>query len=136
MASEYSFDLLQIHHRPDLDMLVGRWSYQPEPTELPAAYTQLSRAALAYNSRRWLQDIRRRTLNDAETSRWLLAEYFPGLVRQLGGRLTVAYLTSPTLMHIILSSPSFQPPGAYTDQPFGVAFFTDEGEAMDWLRQP
>lgn len=117
-------------------MLVGRWGYQPEPAELPAAYAQLSRAALAYNSRRWLQDIRRRTLNDAETTRWLLANYFPDVARQLGGRLTVAYLTSPTLMNIILDSPSFMPPGAYSSHPFGVAFFTDEGEAMNWLRQP
>lgn len=135
MASEFSTDLLQISHRPDLDLLVGRWSYQPEPTELPATYAQLSRAALACNSRRWLQDIRRRTLNDAQTTSWLLGTYFPGMARQLGGRLHVAYLTSPSLMQVILSSPGFLAPDAYANQPFGVAFFTDEGEAMNWLRQ-
>lgn len=36
----------------------------PDPAGLPAAYEQLATGTRAANSRFWLQDIRRRTLND------------------------------------------------------------------------
>ena len=129
-------ELLQLTYRPDLNLLVGRWGFQPDDMALlPLVYEQLAATALNHGSRRWLQDIRRRTLNDPATTRWLTTDYFPSLARQLGGRLSVAYLASPTLLSIILNTPGFLLPEAYTDQPFSLAFFSDEGQAVRWLYQ-
>ncbi|MEJ7659617.1 MAG: hypothetical protein WKG07_08315 [Hymenobacter sp.] len=69
-------ELLHLTYRADLEVLIGRWGYQAAEAELPAEYARLEAAALAHGSGRWLQDIRRRSLNYPETSRWLLAEFF------------------------------------------------------------
>lgn len=127
--------LLSLTHRADLDILVGRWSYQPDATQLPAAYAHLTREALACGCRLWLQDIRSRTLNDPQTTQWLLTEYFPQMARQLGGRLIVAYLSSPTLMEMIVSGPGYKQASAYTSEPYILEFFGTEGEALAWLEQ-
>ena len=127
--------LLDLVFRPDLALLIGRWGYQPEPAALPAQYERLTASALAHGARHWLQDIRRRTLNDPATTRWLLTDYFPDLARRLGGQLRVAYLVSPTLHAHILAEPGFVATEDYVNQPFAVAFFGDEGAAVAWLRE-
>ena len=135
MSSDIPAPLIHFSHRADLDILVGRWGYQPEPAALPAAYERLAAAARAHGAHHWLQDIRRRTLNDPAVTQWLLAEYFPDLARPLGARLRVAYLVSPALHQHILAEPGFAPAESYADRPFAVAFFGEEGLAVDWLRQ-
>ncbi len=128
-------DLLQTAYRPDLGIFVGRWGYQPPAELLPLAYEQLTADSSSSGCRFWLQDIRRRTLNDPNITRWLLTEYFPQRARELGGRLYVAYLTSPALMNTIMQGPSFLPPSAYINEPFVVAFFSEEGQSIQWLRE-
>ncbi|RFP66725.1 hypothetical protein D0N36_01180 [Hymenobacter lapidiphilus] len=134
MAPDTPAELLQITHRADLDLLVGRWTHQPDPALLPAAYQQLSREALASNCRYWLQDIRHRVVNDPAITRWLLTEYFPDMARRFGG-LRVAYLTGPALLARITADPSFQDEAYYADKPYKVRFFGDEGAAVTWLRE-
>jgi hypothetical protein len=134
MTPETKPPLLQLTQRPDLGILVGRWGYQPDPAELPAVYQQVKDVALQGRNRFWLQDIRRRTLNDPETTVWLLNTFFPDVARQLGGRLYVAYLVGPTLHETIVSRPDFIPAQAYDDKPFVISFFGDEGAAIRWLQ--
>lgn len=134
MPDEAPSPLLQLAYRSDLHILVGRWAYQPEPHELPAVYKEVQDLALEHNCRFWLQDIRRRTLNDPATTRWLLQDFFPGMARRLGGRLYVAYLVGPALHEAIVSQPGYISAEAYDDQPFAVSFFGDEGAAMQWLQ--
>jgi hypothetical protein len=134
MTPETKPPLLQLTQRPDLGILVGRWGYQPDPAELPAVYQQVKDVALQGRNRFWLQDIRRRTLNDPETTVWLLNTFFPDVARQLGGRLYVAYLVGPTLHETIVSRPDFIPAHAYDDKPFVISFFGDEGAAIRWLQ--
>ncbi|WP_210516951.1 hypothetical protein [Hymenobacter terricola] len=134
MTSDDSSPLLQLAYRPDLDILVGRWGYQPEPQELPAVYQQVTQVALQEHSRFWLQDIRRRTFNDPHTTRWLLSDFFPEMARRLGGRLFVAYLVGPTLHQTILNQPGYVSAEAYDDKPFAISFFGDEGAAIRWLQ--
>lgn len=129
-------ELLHLTYRPDLAVLIGRWGYQADEAELPAEYTRLEATALAHGARRWLQDIRRRSLNYPETSRWLLAEFFPHVARRLGGPLRVAYLVSPALQAHIHAEPNFEPLEAYAGRPFAVGFFGDEGAAIEWLLSP
>jgi hypothetical protein len=126
--------LLNITHRPDLNMLIGRWGYQPDPDALPAEYGRLTAAALSHRALCWLQDIRRRTLNDPQITQWLLSEYFPDMAHQLGGRLRVAYLVSPTLHDAIVAQPGYLPPEGYADRPFAIGFFGEEGAAVAWLQ--
>ncbi|WP_156176211.1 hypothetical protein [Hymenobacter terrenus] len=134
MSPESTPPLLQLTSRPDLGILIGRWGYQPAPTELPAVYEALAAAALRENSCFWLQDIRRRTLNDPYTTQWLLADYFPDIARRLQRRLCVSYLVSPSLHQTILETPGFLPPEAYEGRPFALSFSGDEGTAIQWLQ--
>ncbi|WP_223652903.1 hypothetical protein [Hymenobacter psoromatis] len=129
-------ELLHLTYRVDLAVLIGRWGYQAAEAELPAEYARLEAAALAHEARHWLQDIRRRSLNYPDTSRWLLSEFFPGMARRLGGQLRVAYLVSPALQAHIYAEPSFVPLAAYAGRPFAVGFFGDEGAAIEWLLSP
>jgi hypothetical protein len=134
MNAEPTSPLLHLAQRADLGVFLGRWSYQPTLEELPAAYEAITTAALAGNCRFWLQDIRRRTLNDPHTTDWLLTEYFPDMARRLGGRLYIAYLVSPALHQHILTYPGYLPASGYDGQPFVVAFFGDDGAAVQWLQ--
>ena len=126
--------LLDLTLRSDLDVLLGRWHHEPnDAAELPACYDRLAAQALASGCRFWLQDLRRRTLNDPETTHWLLTEFFPSMSQQLGGRLHVAYLFSPTLHQHIVQSPDYAPPEAFAERPYSLNFFGDEGAAIQWL---
>jgi len=126
--------LIEFAHRPDIDILVGRWGYQPHPAELPAVYQQMSEEALKEGARFWLQDIRRRTLNDPQTTQWLLNVYFPDMARRLNGRLFVAYLVGPALHQSIINQPGYVSAEAYDDKPYAISFFGDEGAAIRWLQ--
>ncbi len=128
-------ELLALTYRDDLGLLIARWGYQPDPALLPAQYERLTASALAHDVRHWLQDIRRRTLNDPATSRWLLTDYFPNLASRLSGQLRVAYLVSPTLHAHILAEPGYTALDTYVGQPFAVGFFGDEGAAVAWLQE-
>jgi hypothetical protein len=134
MVSDSSSPLLQLNYRADLNILVGRWGYQPAPHELPAAYRQVQELALEHGCRFWLQDIRRRSLNDPATTRWLLNDFFPGMAHRLNGRLYIAYLVGPALRDSIVNRPDYIRAEASDLQPFAVSFFGDEGAAMEWLQ--
>lgn len=134
MTLDTASPLIQISHRADLDILVGRWGYQPDPHELPAVYQQTTDVALKEKARFWLQDIRRRTFNDPDTTRWLLNTYFPEVARRLGERLFVAYLVGPALHEAIVRQPDYVSAEAYDDKSFAVSFFGDEGAAIRWLQ--
>lgn len=127
--------LLELTPRPDLDILLGRWRYQPDdPAALRPCYQQLADLALATGCRFWLQDLRRRASPDQETKRWLLEEYYPGVARRLGQRLFVAYLFSPSMHTQIVEAPDYVPPQAYSSSPYALDFFGDEGAAIQWLQ--
>lgn len=134
MPTDIPSPLIDFSHRDDLDILVSRWGYQPDPRELPAVYQQMTDAALEKQARFWLQDIRRRTLNDPATTEWLLTKYFPEMAHRLGGRLFVAYLVGPALHESIINQPGYISAEAYDDKPYAISFFGDEGAAIRWLQ--
>jgi hypothetical protein len=134
MNSDIPAPLIDFAYRADLDVLVSRWGHQPDPHELPAVYQQMCEAAVNQQARFWLQDIRRRTLNDPSTTEWLLNKFFPEMARRLGGRLYIAYLVGPALHESIVSRPGYISAEAYDDKPFAISFFNDEGAAIRWLQ--
>jgi hypothetical protein len=128
--------LLELTLRPDLDVLLGRWQYQPATAaELLPCYQQLAEMALATNCRFWLQDLRRRTSPDEQTKQWLLTEYYAGVAHRFGKPLFVAYLFSPSMHRLIVEAPDYAPPEAYFDKSYLLDFFGDEGAAIRWLQQ-
>lgn len=133
MPTDATAELLNLTYHADSQILIGRWGYQPVPTELPAQYERLADAALRHGARRWLQDIRRRNLNDPYTTQWLFTEFFPDMAEQLAKPLRVAYLVGPMLRGLIEAGPDFQPLAAYKGRPFIVGFFGEEGAAIEWL---
>ena len=135
MADQLPPPLLELTLRPDLDVLFGRWHYQPEhPAELRPCYQQLADLAQSTGCRFWLQDLRRRATPDQETKRWLVEEYYPAVARSLGQRLFVAYLFSPEMHRQIVEAPDYAPPEAYQNTPFALDFFGSEGAAIQWLQ--
>ena len=127
--------LLELSLRPDLDVLFGRWHYQPaDPAELLPCYERLADMALHTNCRFWLQDLRRRASPDDETKRWLLTQYYPDVARRFGKRLFVAYLFSPEMHRQIVEAPDYAPPDAYDGAPYALDFFGNEGAAVQWLQ--
>ncbi|SNR51069.1 hypothetical protein [Hymenobacter mucosus] len=136
MLPNFLSDTTPLHttYRPDLHVLVSRWNYQPDASQLPPAYEFLTQDALAHDCRFWLQDIRRRTLNEPEVVQWMLESYFPSIATHLGGRLMVAYLANPSLLQTIQGS-SYPSDSSYSTEAFDVQFFTDEAAAMQWLQE-
>lgn len=128
-------DLMPTTYRPDLGILVSRWTQQPPPAQLRPIYDELTALALEHKARFWLQDIRHRASNDPEITRWLLDTYFLEMAGRLGGRLHIAYLASPVLLDAIRAAPDFVSVGAYQYKPFAINFFNAEGAAYDWLTQ-
>ena len=126
-------ELLHLHFQADRGLLISRWGYQPTQAELAPAYERLNQLALKCKARHWLQDIRRRTLPDPDTTQWLFNDYYPDLAQQLGGLLRVAYLVGPELRGLIEAGPDFQPLAWYEGKPFIVNFFGDEPAALTWL---
>lgn len=122
--------LLDLTYRLDLQVLIGRWQGQPAPADLPAAYEQLRQATLAHGAHRWLQDIRRRSLNDDTTTQWLINTYFPALAGSLGRPLRIAYLAGPALHERVVAHPAL---AATAERPFALALFGEEGAAISWL---
>jgi hypothetical protein len=133
MTSTSTPELLRLTYEPARQLLVGSWGYQPSQPELAPAYERLRGVALKCRARRWLQDIRLRTLPDPYTTQWLFDEFYPDLSQQLGGQLRVAYLVAPRLRGLIEAGPDFQPLAWYTGKPFTVNFFGDEATAIAWL---
>lgn len=135
MPASHLADLMPTTYRPDLDILVSRWTQQPPPAQLRPVYDELAILAQQQQARYWLQDIRHRAFNDPEITRWLLEFFFADMAARLKGRLHVAYLASPALLTAIQQAPGFAPTETYHGQPFIVAFFNAEGAAFDWLAQ-
>lgn len=136
MLSSQLTDLMPTTFRPDLGMLVSRWTRQPlSAAPLQPIYEDLATIAEQHQARYWLQDVRHREFNDPDITRWLLTTYFPAVAERLGGRLHVAYLANPALLQAIITSPGFARPEAYHVSPYVVAFFSAEGEAFGWLTQ-
>lgn len=133
MTPSLAPELLELTYREDLQLLVGRWHYQPAPAELPGAYERLYDAFQRTRARHWLQDIRARTLPDPYTTQWLFADFFPDVAQQLGQQLRVAYVVKPALRGLIEAGPDFQPLSAYAGKPFVVNFFGEDADALAWL---
>lgn len=123
-------------YRPDLDILVGRWMTEiSQAEEIKECYRQLFREAKeAGNCRFWLLDARRRFRTSVEVTDWVNQQVPVESLKQLGGEIRIAFLLAP---HQLLASTDSPPFPMLFHPAKGHAMssqFTDEGEAIAWLR--
>ena len=130
-----SADFLHLAHRPDADLLIGRWLRSVSEPELRAGYAALREAALAHRCRRWLVDARRRVDRSRNAPEWVVTGFLPQVQHELDAALRVAFLVLPQHLrelHTGAAAPLASPAGA----PFQFARFIDEGAANAWLAAP
>lgn len=126
-------DYLTITYRADLRMIVARWLRPTSSPETREGYHFILKAGVHFSCPYWLLDGRRRLPADAETTNWALFEFFPQASAQLGQRVCLSQLLSPSYQQATDAIPAIQQleeaPHAYQ-----MRRFNDEAQAVDWLR--
>jgi hypothetical protein len=135
--TDFSTPEFPILYRPDLNILVGRWMIEVTRTEeIKKNYGQLFKAAVeANNCRFWLLDARRRFRTTQEVTGWVNSQVPTMGLEKLGGELRVVFLLAPHQLRASTDSPPFPSLFHPTLGHAMSAQFTDEGEAIAWLRK-
>lgn len=128
-------DFLALSHRPDLEVLVGRWMRVISLAEMCHGYELLLQAATQYRCRQWLIDARRRNNTDQQGAVWMVQDFLPRLHGQLGGRTALAYLLPPVHLRDPQADAAFPPASFFEGKPFVAERFTEERMALNWLQQ-
>ena len=126
-------DYLTITYRGDLGMLVARWLRPVSSAETREGYHFILKAGRHFSCPYWLLDSRRRLPADAETTDWGLFEFFPQISPQMGQRVYLSQLLSPSYQQVTQSLPVFQQLES-TPQTYQMRRFNDEAQAVAWLR--
>ena len=130
-----SADFLHLTHRPDADLLIGRWLRSVSEPELRAGYAALREAALAHRCRRWLVDARRRVDRSRNAPEWVVTDFLPQVQRELDAALRVAFLVLPNHLHEVENDLEHSETRPAPGSLFQFARFIDEGAANAWLDQ-
>ena len=128
-------DYLEIIYQPDLNILIGRFLRPVSEEENQQCYLDLLAAAQQHDAARyWLLDIRRRHRSGPLTLTWLLHDFYPRLVRELGPPVRMVYFMAPGLRQEFQTDGTVPEPHAYApNEPFRLNQCITEGEAVQWL---
>lgn len=133
----YSSPTLDIQYRTDLDILTVRWLSELRSDQFQQDYTTILQEAQAYETPRWLIDVRRRPHPAPDMADWAANVWLPQVVSTLAPRRPrLAYLISPSREESLKASPGLQASVQAASSPergYDVAIFNNEGEANDWL---
>ena len=128
-------DNLTLTYRPDLEVLIARWSRPVTLEELQVGYRTLADEAERRGTVRWLLDTRALTVN-AEAGRWVNDHFYPTLAARLGRPLRMAYMVLPdshrqlrTNAELAALLTRFQESMAS----YNFQLFDQEGDAQRWL---
>lgn len=124
---------LHVAYRPDAGTLIGRWLSPITEPQLRAGYEAMRRAAHEYGCGHWLMDARRRTDRRLNGPEWVVTRFLPGVQRELGGPLCVAFLVLPAHLREVEAAPDRAVRSFNPEAPFQFARFLDEGAATAWL---
>jgi len=119
-------DFLELHYRPDVQLLVARWHRPVSGAELRQGYYAILRLAREVNCACWKVDLRSRNAPEEADRHWLTAEFLASAAQRLDGPVCLGYLLSPSLLAQL---------GSPTAGPNQVAFFSEEGPLTAWLMQ-
>lgn len=130
-------DALEIIYHRDHHILIGRFLRPLSEAENRQCYLDLLAAAQARgNCRYWLLDIRRRDRSGPEVLQWLLQNFYPRLVHELGQPMRLVYFLAPGLREEFLSDGTVPAPATYLSQDaFRMNQCITEREAVQWLLQ-
>ena len=128
-------DTLEIIYHRDYRILIGRFLRPLTEAENEQCYLDLLAAAHTRGDVRfWLLDIRRRHRSGPQVLPWLLHEFYPRLVRELGAPVRVAYFLSPDLREEFRTDGTVPEPHTYpTGDAFRLNQCLTEAEAINWL---
>ncbi|MGI4833896.1 MAG: hypothetical protein ACRYFK_10590 [Janthinobacterium lividum] len=128
-------DYLEIIYHRDYRILIGRFLRPLSEAENEQCYLDLLAAAQQHGScRYWLLDIRRRDRSGPLTLAWLLNDFYPRLVRELGSPVRVVYFMAPNLRQEFQVDGTIPEPNTYEpNEPFRMNQCITEGEAVRWL---
>lgn len=123
---------LSLNFRPDLNILVCRFTQPVSSTLLRQEYENALQAAQEYQARYWLFDLRRRGPVSAEDEKWILDYFFPRAESQVKALQYFAYLVTPSHhVHVreVISAEKLANYSPLTH----VSVFDSEEKALDWL---
>ena len=124
-------DYVLISYRPDVQLLIMRWTRVATPAEHRAGYQEALRVALPEQAGRWLIDLRSRGLADPTDLLWVLQDFRAELHAALPGvGCRIAYFTSP--YHADLLMARLQELNA-TPGALEIRVFVEETPAYKWL---
>ncbi|KUG08120.1 hypothetical protein [Solirubrum puertoriconensis] len=130
---------IQLQYRPDLHVLVARWTAQSASDAIEAGYQALEQATQQYQAHRLLVDVRRRPVPTPEQAHWIAHVWLPQVAAACSPvRLRLAYLLSPAYEHSLQNAPSLQPSLQAVlapNLPYDLRTFVEESAAMEWLQQ-
>ena len=125
-------DYVLVSYRPDLHLLIMRWTRPATPAEHRAGYQAALALAQQEQAGRWLIDLRSRGLADPTDLLWVLADFrqaFRAALPTLHRR--IAYFTTPYHADTLATRLRELQTGSPDDLQFQV--FVEETPAYQWL---
>ena len=129
-------DKLEIIYHRDFNILIGRFLRPLTEAENEQCYRDLLAAAHErQEARYWLLDIRRRNRSGPQVLHWLLQEFYPRLVRELGPPVRVVYFLAPDLREEFRTDGTVPEPHTFAaSHDFRLNQCLTEAEAIGWLQ--
>ncbi|KAA9333090.1 hypothetical protein F0P96_08905 [Hymenobacter busanensis] len=130
-------DFLRLSYRPDLHLLVLRWTRPVTSDEHRAGYHAALELARAEQAGGWLIDLRTRGLASPADFAWVLTEFREQLA-ELPAPRRLAYLVAPYHAATITARLIEQEAGLpeHVRAAAAVRIFTEEQVAQRWLHMP
>jgi len=131
-------DHLRLTYRPDLEVLIARWSRPVTLEELQVGYRALADEAEQRKAVRWLLDTRALEIS-AEAGRWVNDSFYPTLASRFDRPLRMAYMVPPGSKYRLQTETEMADLLARFQEtmfPYQFQLFDQEGDAHCWLAAP
>jgi hypothetical protein len=131
-------DHLTLTYRPDLEVLIARWTRPVVLEELQAGYRALADEAERCSSTRWLLDTRTLVIS-SEAGRWVNDVFYPTLAARFGRPLRMAYMVPPDSQRRLSTDSEMAALFERFQEnmfPYLFQLFDQEGDAQRWLALP
>ena len=126
-------DYVLISFRPDLQLLIMRWTRAATPAEHRAGYEAALRLARVEQAGCWLIDLRSRGLADPTDLLWVLHDFRAELQAALFATMRrIAYFTTP--YHADTLAARLRELNTDASDSLEIRVFVDEAPAYAWLR--
>lgn len=133
MYAPATSDYLRLSYRPDLQLLIMRWTRPATSQEHREGYAAALALARQEQAGRWLIDLRSRGLADLPDLQWVLNDFRHDFQATLPtATRRIAYLTTP--YHADILRPRLAEFDHDTSNSTRLQVFTEELPAQQWLQ--